>query len=80
MSPQREDFLARCHAIGRQLLLQDRIHAPEPLSNSSFRNALKLATNLGAAESTQTGCRRGDPAALKALSRDLELLAQLARD
>jgi len=74
-----KDFLARCHSIGRQLLLQDRIHAPEPLSSSSFRNALKLATNLGAAETTPTGYRRGDPAALKSLSRDLELLAQLAR-
>jgi len=74
-----KDFLARCHSIGRQLLLQDRIHAPEPLSSSSFRNALKLATNLGAAETTPTGYRRGDSAALKSLSRDLELLAQLAR-
>jgi glycerol-3-phosphate O-acyltransferase len=74
-----EAFLKRCHEIGRQLLMQDRVRSPELLSNSNFRNGLKLATNLGAAEKSDKGYRRGDPAALQRLSTDLELLARLAR-
>ncbi len=74
-----DEFLKHCHAVGRQLLLQDKVSAPELLSNSSFRNALRLATNLGAAERSEKGYRRGDAVALERLAGDLQRLARLAR-
>ena len=46
----RSVVLRRCHELGRQLLLQDRVRSPELLSNMNFGNALKLLENLGAAE------------------------------
>ena len=73
------EFLQRCHAVGRQLLHQDRVHAPELLSNVNFRNALQLALNLGAAEHCSKGYRQGDHASLESLANDLEHLARLAR-
>lgn len=77
MSP--DEFVQHCHAVGRQLLLQDRVSSPELLSNSNFRNGLQLATNLGAAERSERGVRRGDPTALQHLADDLDRLARLAR-
>jgi glycerol-3-phosphate O-acyltransferase len=74
-----DEFLQHCHAVGRQLLLQGKVSAPELLSNSSFRNALRLATNLAAAENSEKGYRRGDAAALARLAGDLQRLARLAR-
>ncbi len=73
------ELLKRCHAIGRQKLLQGHVHAPELLSNLNFRNALKLATNLGAARSGGRGTLRGEAEALTSLTRDLERLSRLAR-
>ncbi len=75
----RDEFLQHCHAVGRQLLLQDKVSSPELLSNSNFRNALQLATNLGAAEQSEKGYRRGDAAALERMAGDLQRLARLAR-
>jgi glycerol-3-phosphate O-acyltransferase len=72
-------LLQRCHAIGRQLLRQDLVHAPELLSSVNFKNALKLAINLGAATQRPEGYLPGDSDALGALARDLEYLASLAR-
>lgn len=74
-----DEFLQHCHAVGRQLLLQDKVGAPELLSNSNFRNALRLATNLDAAEQSGKGYRRGDAAALERLAEDLQRLSRLAR-
>ena len=73
------ELLRRCLAVGRQLLHQDRVHAPELLSRVNFRNALQLALNLGAAERCAEGYRRGKTEALDALARDLDHLARLAR-
>ena len=73
------DLLRRCLAVGRQLLYQDRVHAPELLSRVNFRNALQLALNLGAAERCTEGYRPGDRDALSELARDLDHLARLAR-
>jgi len=72
--------LRRCHEIGRQLLLQDRVQSPELFSNLNFANALRLLENLGAAERAPAGLRPGNPAKLEELARDLELLIRLARD
>jgi glycerol-3-phosphate O-acyltransferase len=73
------ELLRRCHAVGRQLLRQDRVHAPELLSSVNFRNALKLAENLGAVERSAKGYLPGDREALSTLAEDLEHLARLAR-
>jgi glycerol-3-phosphate O-acyltransferase len=72
--------LRRCHEIGRQLLLQERVQSPELFSNMNFANALRLLENLGAAERAPAGFRPGNPDRLDELARDLELLIRLARD
>ena len=79
MALPEAEFLQRCQAVGRQLLHQDRVHAPELLSNVNFRNALQLALNLDAAKHCSKGYRQGDRASLESLANDLEHLAHLAR-
>ena len=54
--------------------------ARELLSSVSFKNALQLALNLGAARRTPAGWEPGDGAALRSLADDLERLAAAARD
>jgi glycerol-3-phosphate O-acyltransferase len=75
----RAVVLRRCHELGRQLLLQDRVQSPELLSNMNFGNALKLLENLGAAERDGERYRAGPAAKLDELVRDLERLIALAR-
>ncbi|MCX4093340.1 glycerol-3-phosphate 1-O-acyltransferase [Nocardia sp. alder85J] len=43
----RKQFLADCLAVGRQMLLQQRLHSPESVSTELFTSALKLADNHG---------------------------------
>ncbi|MEO9221461.1 MAG: glycerol-3-phosphate 1-O-acyltransferase, partial [Mycobacteriaceae bacterium] len=38
-------FFTECSGVGRQMLLQGRLHSPEALSRELFDNALKLAAN-----------------------------------
>jgi glycerol-3-phosphate O-acyltransferase len=73
------EVLRRCHQIGQQLLLQDRVQSPELLSNLTFANALRLLENLGAAERAPDGYRPGRMERLDELARDLELLIRMAR-
>ena len=40
-----EALLDECEAVGRQMLLQGRLHGPESLSRELFGSALKLAAN-----------------------------------
>jgi glycerol-3-phosphate O-acyltransferase len=40
------DFLSECAGVGRQMLLQGRLHGPESLSRELFASALQLAANL----------------------------------
>ena len=40
-----EAFLDECEAVGRQMLLQGRLHGSESLSRELLRAALKLAVN-----------------------------------
>jgi glycerol-3-phosphate O-acyltransferase len=75
----REGVLRRCHELGRQLLLQDRVQSPELLSNMNFGNALKLLENLGAAEREGDRWRVGPKDRLDELVRHLERLIALAR-
>jgi glycerol-3-phosphate O-acyltransferase len=72
-------LLDRCHGLGRQLLLQQRIAHPEGLSSIAFSNALQLLANLGAADRTPAGLRIRDRTTLEHLASDLELLTALAR-
>lgn len=51
-------LLARSHALGRQRLLQHRIHCEESISSSYFENAIKIAESRGLlepAEHVQSG-------------------------
>jgi glycerol-3-phosphate O-acyltransferase len=41
-----KDFLEECGGVGRQMLLQGRLHGPESLSPELFATAMKLAANL----------------------------------
>lgn len=40
-----KEFLDECAAVGRQMLLQGRLHGPESLSRELFASALRLAAN-----------------------------------
>jgi glycerol-3-phosphate O-acyltransferase len=75
----RGAVLRRCHELGRQLLLQDRVQSPELLSNMNFGNALRLLENLGAAMRDGERLRPGPPEKLDPLALDLERLIALAR-
>ncbi len=74
-----EELLRRCHAIGRQRLLQLRVSRPELLSSVTFSNALQLLENLEAGERTPDGFVCRSPDRLASLARDLGHLNQLAR-
>jgi glycerol-3-phosphate O-acyltransferase len=41
-----KEFLDECGGVGRQMLLQGRLHGPESLSRELFSSALQLAANL----------------------------------
>jgi glycerol-3-phosphate O-acyltransferase len=41
-----KEFLDECGGVGKQMLLQGRLHGPESLSRELFSGALKLAANL----------------------------------
>ncbi|WP_024800734.1 glycerol-3-phosphate 1-O-acyltransferase [Nocardia sp. BMG51109] len=43
----RKQFITECLAVGRQMLLQRRLHSPESVSSELFDTALKLADNHG---------------------------------
>jgi glycerol-3-phosphate O-acyltransferase len=72
-------LLERCHGLGRQLLLQQRISRPEGLSSVAFANALQLLENLGAGERTAEGIAICDRGELERLADDLERYTAIAR-
>jgi glycerol-3-phosphate O-acyltransferase len=49
------ELLERCRAVGRQLLLQGRLHGPESLSQELFSSALRLARNRGLVDAPSVG-------------------------
>ncbi|WP_280271439.1 glycerol-3-phosphate 1-O-acyltransferase [Nocardia wallacei] len=49
-APDRKPFIDECLAVGRQMLLQQRLHSPESVSSELFTSALKLADNYGLLE------------------------------
>ncbi|WP_405167429.1 glycerol-3-phosphate 1-O-acyltransferase [Nocardia sp. NBC_01499] len=46
----RKQFIADCVAVGKQMMLQQRLHSPESVSTELFTSALKLADNYGLLE------------------------------
>jgi glycerol-3-phosphate O-acyltransferase len=42
---EEKEFLAECGGVGRQMLLQGRLHGPESLSRELFSGALRLVAN-----------------------------------
>lgn len=46
----RKQFIAECVAVGKQMMLQQRLHSPESVSTELFTTALKLADNYGLLE------------------------------
>ncbi|MBF6224518.1 glycerol-3-phosphate 1-O-acyltransferase [Nocardia abscessus] len=66
----RKEFIAECVAVGKQMMLQQRLHSPESVSTELFTSALKLADNYGLLEtasddepaehSTEAARRRAD--------------------
>jgi glycerol-3-phosphate O-acyltransferase len=42
---EEKELLDECGGVGRQMLLQGRLHGPESLSRELFSSALKLAAN-----------------------------------
>ena len=53
--PDRKQFIEECLAVGRQMLLQRRLHSTESVSSELFESALKLADNLGLLEPADEG-------------------------
>ncbi|MDB5987880.1 MAG: glycerol-3-phosphate acyltransferase [Nevskia sp.] len=43
----QEALVNECYGVGRQYLLQHRLHSPEAISRELYRNALLLAANRG---------------------------------
>ena len=43
----RATLLEECDRVGRQMLLQRRLHSPESVSRELFASAINLAENLG---------------------------------
>lgn len=46
----RKAFINECVAVGKQMMLQQRLHSPESVSTELFTSALKLADNYGLLE------------------------------
>ncbi|WP_459549113.1 glycerol-3-phosphate 1-O-acyltransferase [Nocardia sp. X0981] len=51
----RKEFMAECVSVGRQMLLQQRLHSTESVSTELFGSALKLAANQGLLEPVDPG-------------------------
>jgi glycerol-3-phosphate O-acyltransferase len=43
----RKEFIDECVRVGKQMMLQQRLHSPESVSTELFTSALKLADNYG---------------------------------
>ncbi|MGW5314590.1 glycerol-3-phosphate 1-O-acyltransferase [Nocardia thailandica] len=79
----RKQFIDECVAVGRQMLLQQRLHSPESVSSELFTSAWKLAANHKLIDPAEPG--REDELTLRRLEfarklRDIgERIARAAR-
>ncbi len=60
---EEKEFLDECSGVGRQMLLQGRLHGPESLSRELFSTALRLADNLDLTGPDTGGAETAHPAA-----------------
>ena len=44
---ERKELVRECVRVGKQMLLQARLHGPESVSTELFNTAIKLAENRG---------------------------------
>ncbi|MEU1986263.1 glycerol-3-phosphate 1-O-acyltransferase [Nocardia sp. NPDC019395] len=65
----RKNFIAECVSVGRQMLLQKRLHSTESVSTELFGSALELAANHGLIEAADPDSAEA-VAALSAARRD----------
>lgn len=78
--PATEQLLTECLTVGRQMLLQQRLHSPESVSTELFTSAVKLADNqelLGAGGSELAARRKAFAEELRVLSGRLSRAAAL---
>jgi glycerol-3-phosphate O-acyltransferase len=77
-SVDEEQLLAECIAVGRQMLLQGRLHSPESVSRELFGTAFQLAVHLGLVEPHEdTSGRAAWVAELRMIGSRISLAASL---
>ncbi len=77
---EEKEFLDECGGVGRQMLLQGRLHGPESLSRELFSSALKLAANqdlIGPGGENLAGRRRAFAARLRDLVARLIVIDEI---
>jgi glycerol-3-phosphate O-acyltransferase len=74
----RDAFVAECEKVGRQMLLQGRLHGPESLSRELFVSALDLKANQGLLTDDTSGTDGDGPH--ESLASRREASAAYARD
>ncbi|MEU2043560.1 glycerol-3-phosphate 1-O-acyltransferase [Nocardia niwae] len=71
----RKEFITECVAVGKQMMLQQRLHSPESVSTELFTSALKLADNYGLLETVSED--DPDPARDELIERRKEFAERL---
>ncbi|GAA5065947.1 glycerol-3-phosphate 1-O-acyltransferase [Nocardia callitridis] len=71
----RKRFTEECVAVGKQMLLQQRLHSPESVSTELFTSAMKLADNHGLLEVVaDDGADESEAAVAEVAHRRAELI------
>jgi len=74
-----DELIRRCQALGRQHLLQRRIHSPESRASPLFKNALQLARSRSLIDGVAGPAeRQAYLDEVRSLLRDIELVELLA--
>ncbi|WP_280402035.1 glycerol-3-phosphate 1-O-acyltransferase [Nocardia carnea] len=69
-----KQFIAECVSVGRQMLLQKRLHSTESVSTELFGSALKLAANHGLVDAADPGSEKSVAALAEARAEFAERL------
>lgn len=62
----QKEFIAECVSVGKQMLLQKRLHSTESVSTELFGSALKLAANHGLVEAADPDSEKSTTALAEA--------------
>ena len=79
---ERDAFLGECLAVGRQLMLQGRVHSAEAISRELFSSALQLAANRDLLDPGRDEVRAGRQVwldELKSVQADLRTIDRMDR-